>query len=276
VRSIEAVIAVQRQWELEGRPPLLSLTAEDRRRGWDLLESLGVEREAWFACLHVREPGWLGETEQSEHRHSNADVDTYLAAVRLVTERRGWVIRMGDRSMKPLPPMERVLDYAHEPGRTDWMDVFLAAECRFFLGSTSGLFGLPYLFGRPSALANWCPMSDRPWSSRDLFIPKIHRPLGGGAPLPFAVGFAPALRHAAHISELISAGVEVVDSQPDEIVDLVREALDRDGDPDFYDERDLELRRRYDSLATFFESGVTSRPGRDFLRKYEELLPQEP
>src|SRR5213078_1431265 len=85
VQSIEAVIAVQRQWEGEGRPPLLSLTAEDRRRGWDLLESLGVEREAWFACLHVREPGWLGETEQSEHRHSNADVETYLPAVRLVT-----------------------------------------------------------------------------------------------------------------------------------------------------------------------------------------------
>ena len=53
-------------------------------------------------------------------------------------ERGAWCLRMGDPSMRPMPRAPRVIDYAHSAIRSDWMDVFLCARCRFFIGNTSG------------------------------------------------------------------------------------------------------------------------------------------
>src|SRR5262245_10809115 len=99
--------AIQRQWQ--GRPPLLRLTDEDRRRGWECLLAFGVPTNAWFVCFHTREAGYATHDDDL-HAYRNSDISNYLAAVRSIVDRGGWCIRMGDGSMKPLPPMERVID----------------------------------------------------------------------------------------------------------------------------------------------------------------------
>ena len=75
----------------------------------------------------------------------------------------GWVIRMGDPSMVALPSMPNVLDYCHSDLRADWMDVFIAAHCRFMIGTSSGPAYVPPLYGVPSVLTNWWPPAQRPW-----------------------------------------------------------------------------------------------------------------
>ena len=37
------------------RPPLFQVSEADERRGRDALEKMGLPRDAWFVCLHVRE-----------------------------------------------------------------------------------------------------------------------------------------------------------------------------------------------------------------------------
>src|SRR5262249_53875253 len=54
----EAMGHIQEHWEAAGHSPLLSLTQEDREHGWELLGKMGVPRNAWFVCVHVREPGF--------------------------------------------------------------------------------------------------------------------------------------------------------------------------------------------------------------------------
>jgi putative glycosyltransferase (TIGR04372 family) len=273
----EAMLAAQSSWEATGGGPTLQLRSTDSRRGWECLTSLGMGRGDWFVCVHAREPGWLGEATNSEHRHTNADVLTYIDAIEYITAQGGWVIRMGDRSMKPLPRLEHVIDYAHDPGRSDWMDVFLSAECRFFVGSTSGLFVLPFLFGRPVALANFAPMSDRPFGGKDVYIPKLYWSTREMRLLTFAEGFAPPLRHAYHVDPLVELGVVVVDNTPAEILDLAREMLERDRGTMIYSEEDERLQKRYTALATpFFRYGIPSRVGAAFIRSYERLLLTEP
>jgi len=41
----------------------------------------------------------------------------------------------------------RIIDYA-SGCRNDFMDIYLGANCRFYLGDTAGLAGLPVLFRR--------------------------------------------------------------------------------------------------------------------------------
>lgn len=275
-RSFGAVIAVQRHWEAEGRPPLLSLDPKHRDRGRALLESLGMPRDAWFACLHAREPGWLDEDETSKHRHTNADVLTYLPAVARIVARGGWVVRMGDRSMKQLPSLERVIDYAHNPGRSDWMDVFLAAECRFFLGSTSGLFTLPFVFGRPVALANWHPLPSRPFAGHDLFTPKLYRSTNEGRVLSFRESTSQPFTRLVHADRFAELGIALVDNEPSEIVKLVEEMIDQIEGLSTETSDVRALRSAFDALCPDLPYGPTSRIGASFILQHRELLEDPP
>jgi putative glycosyltransferase (TIGR04372 family) len=272
-----ALTASQRQWELERRPPLLALRADHARRGHDALASFGMKSDSWFVALHVREAGYLNEPPDSYRLHRNADVDTYLPAVERITDRGGWVIRMGDPTMKPLPEMENVVDYVHSPIYNDWMDVFLAASCRFFLGSSSGLFVVSWTFGRPCALANWDSLITRPWASTDLFIPKLWWLSAQERYLTWPEQIADPFLEPLYVSrtrpkDFEQLGLSPVDSSPDEITQLVEEMFQRETGASMSPE-DEKLHASFEEIVEpHYPCGTSARIGTDFLRRHRDLM----
>lgn len=269
--------AVQKQWELEGRSPLLTLSDSDYKRGWHCLRLLGVPRNAWFVCLHVREAGFndhfhFGLMSQS---YRNAHIDSYYLAIQSIVERGGWVIRMGDTTMKPLPKMKQVIDYAHSDLKSDWMDVFLCANCHFFIGTSSGLCFVPPTFGRPCVLTNWTPMGVIiPWSGRDIYIPKLYKSKEDQQLLSFTELTSPPtpIIHIFSGKVLADLGIEVVDNTSEEINSLVLEMLDKLEGKAEYTEADNQLQAQYKIWLEQNNCYGSSRIGRDFLRKYATLL----
>ena len=77
----------------------------------------------------------------------NADVVTYLPAIREVIARGGYIIRLGDSSMRPLPKEKGIVDYALSNAKSEFMDLFLCSTCKFFIGTNSGLGLVPPIFG---------------------------------------------------------------------------------------------------------------------------------
>lgn len=272
----EAGAAVQKQWELEGRSPLLSLSDSDSDRGWRCLQSLGVPKNAWFVCLHVREDGFNGGYHQGLkcQKYRNADIDTYQLAIQSIVERGGWVIRVGDTTMKPLPPMKQVIDYACSEVKSDWMDVFLSAKCRFFIGTSSGLCFVPSIFGVPCVLTNWVPLgSFRSWYSQNILIPKLYRSENEQRLLTFAELIPPPVGHVFSTQVLSDMGITVIDNTREEINDVVVEMLERlDGKVE-YTEADEQLQEQFTLLAESHKCYGSSRIGMNFLRKYAWLLP---
>jgi putative glycosyltransferase (TIGR04372 family) len=61
---------------------------------------------------------------------------------------------MGDSSMTPLPPMERVIDYPFTKWKSSEMDLYLIKKCRAFLGMLSGVLSVALLFEKPLILVN--------------------------------------------------------------------------------------------------------------------------
>lgn len=265
--------AAEQVWNEQGRPPLLSLDPEHERRGRTTLAELGVPEDSWFVCLHARESGFLRETGLTYHRHLNVDVDRYLPAVDTIVAGGGWVVRMGDPSMKRLPPLDRVVDYAHSAAKSDWMDVFLAASCRFWLGSNSGIYMLAENFGTPVAMANLVPHSFRMWG-RDSVV--ILKPYYSGAEQRLLTFGESLDADLFNLTDLDRHGVRAIDNTPGEIVELANELLERTGEGIVYSQADQERQRRYDSLTGYYPFGISSRIGRDFLRAYEHLLEAEP
>jgi putative glycosyltransferase (TIGR04372 family) len=261
--------AAEAVWTQQGRAPLLRLDREHDERGRAALRALGVPDNAWFICLHAREPGYLRETGESYARHLNVDVGTYAKAVETVTSRGGWVIRMGDPTMTPLKAMPNVVDYAHSPAKSDWLDVFLAARCRFWLGSNSGIYFLAESFGTPVAMTNLVPNAYRMWGPRTVIILKLYHSDRADRLLTFGEALAPEI---LHLQDLDDHGIRVVDNTPEEIDELVVEMLARLDGAAEYTDADEERRRRYDSLTPYYPYGIDSRIGRDFLRRHEGLL----
>jgi putative glycosyltransferase (TIGR04372 family) len=120
--------------------------------GWKTLATHGITKSNWFVCLHVRSNGYLRDQGRREHR--NSDVTNYMDGIKEITGNGGWVIRLGDKSMPPLPPMPRVIDYAACDWKRDYLDLFFIRNCRFFIGCLSGPWDLAVLFGRPMLTVN--------------------------------------------------------------------------------------------------------------------------
>jgi putative glycosyltransferase (TIGR04372 family) len=264
--------AIQARWGNRG--PLLSLTKSDRRRGEKCLEDLGVPKEAWFVCVHSREGGF---SPRDEHVHAfrNSEIDSYLLAMGAITGRGGWCIRMGDSSMKPLPQMPGVIDYAHSDLKSDWMDVFLCARCRFFLGNTSGLFLVSTVFGVRSVLVNLTPLSAAyPVGAADIGIPKLLQ-RNSGELVPFKEILDSPIANYRFANLYVESGLKVMDNSPEDIRDVVIEMLDQlEGNITYLPEDEM-LQRRFRQLMRpgHYSFGSTSRIGRQFLRKHSHLLP---
>ena len=115
-------------------------------------KEMGLPANAWFVCLHVREGGYHNDRALTDER--NADIDNYLPAIQEITRRGGWVVRMGDTTMKRLPPMDRVIDYPFSAQKNELMDVYLLKECHTYVGMQSGILDVATMFQRPTILTN--------------------------------------------------------------------------------------------------------------------------
>ena len=267
----QATTAAQRFWEEQRRPALLTLKCDHERLGRSVLRTLGLPADAWFVCLHGREPGFLRESPASHHRQKSVDIATYLPAALRIVERGGWVIRVGDPTMKRLPALGQVIDYAHLPVKSEWMDVFLAASCRFWLGSNSGLYLLAQNFGTPVAMANLFPASNRPWTRNDLFIAKPVYDSSQQRQLSFNEMLAAELLYE---QEYEARGYEAIDNTAEEITELIDEMLDRLDGIATYTPEDEDLQERYNAIAAsyWYPYGISGRIGRDFLRHHANAI----
>jgi putative glycosyltransferase (TIGR04372 family) len=269
-----AAARIQERWEAEGRPPVIRVTEEDRVRGRAVLAEWGLEPDDWFVGLHVREAGFHNKPGQKDPlAHRNASIAMYDRAVDRILERGGWVIRMGDPSMTPIRPRERVVDYARGPDKSEWMDVFLAGCSRFVVAGASGFQLVPCTLGVPCAVANASPMGSRPISGADIFIPKLYWSKLENAHLSFARSTAIPLGHSALASLYEARGIELQENSAEDIEALVVEMMESvEGTPAYTDE-DERLQALFRAeTAPHSAWGVNSRIGRDFLRKYAHLL----
>ncbi len=265
--------AVQNMWEEEGRAPLLTLKDSDRERGWARLKSSGVPEGAWLASLHVREAGFFDEdVEWSVNRYRNAKIETYLPAIEEIVSRGGWVIRLGDPSMTTLPEMDNVIDYANSDLKSDWMDIFLIAESRFYLGMASGPSSAAVAFGVPAVGTNWFHLGPWPYCKHDIFIHKLLKSTKDGRILSIAESLKPPMFGALEPLFLKAQGVEPVDNTGEEIKEAVVEMLDRLDGKKTYSGADERRQAAYKKQADPYGIPIASRLCGAFLERHPELI----
>jgi putative glycosyltransferase (TIGR04372 family) len=215
---------IQKEWESQKRSPLLSVTDGEQKFIRRALSLLGLPEGVWYVCLHVREPGFHKGWNTLYPSMRDANIDDYLPAIDLIVKNGGWVIRMGDPSMKPLEPIPGVIDYAHSTLKTPRADILIPLNCRFFLGTNSGYATIPAIYGIRCIFSNWLPIGLPLWPSQDLMLPKLFWDERYMRFLTFEEIFSSGLAFIQNWADL-PKGITLHDNTPEELVALVEEAL---------------------------------------------------
>ena len=135
----------------------------------------GLDPDRWFVTLHMRELGYRYRLGVDEARC--VDPETYgPMIVRLIRDRGGQVVRLGDPNCRPLPAMEGLIDLAPDDGNFP-EQAYAVSRSRFLVGSDSGPTQLACGFGTPVASTN--ALAATVWNDGDLVLVKRFMAEGG-------------------------------------------------------------------------------------------------
>lgn len=215
---------------LERLPPHLSFTAEEEARGEAGLRAIGIPTGASFVCLNIRDSAYLGSSCYDYHNYRDSDVQNYVLAAEELADRGYIVIRMGAKvhaAIKSTHP--KVIDYATNGMRSDFMDIYLGAKCAFCISVGSGFDAVPFVFRRPIVYVNMMPFGL--WMSifrQDLLvITKHHFSTRINRELTLREIFTQDVGFSMSTSEYESKGVKLIENTPEEIRDAVIEMAER-------------------------------------------------
>lgn len=265
--------------------PHLCFTPEEERRGREELVRMGIDEGTHFICFAGRDPAYLDSAFPvlaksagwGYHDYRDSSIHNYeLAGEEMV--HRGYVaIRMGAVVKEALHSHNpRIIDYASNGMRNDFLDIFLGAKCRFFIGGGSGLDAIPMIFRRPVCYVNHIPMEYvHTWLPHDLLIfKKLWLPQEGRF-MTFREIFESGVGRYLRSVQYEQAGIDIVENTSEEITSLAVEMDERLNGTWQTTEEDEELQRQFWALfkPSELNGGVLlSRIGAEFLRQNRELL----
>jgi putative glycosyltransferase (TIGR04372 family) len=235
-------------------------------------EKFGMKPDDWYVCLHTRDASHYFELSGTGQTHRNSPIESYLDAIRLVTDRGGWVIKLGGPNSPKLPALECTIDYALSDFRSELMDVSLIRNAKGFIGTTSGLTNVAISFGIPSAIVNCITTDAQLWNSNVRFALKPVRLADGKMLTQSQLTSLPWRWRVFDAAVLGRSGAHPEVNTPDEIAAAFREvdALASGRSTEFEREFDAgPLLSRWTEQLTLPHFYGTSRPSLYYLGKYE-------
>lgn len=138
---------------LASKKPHLFFTESEKRKGENLKKKLGIAEGSKYICLLVRDSSYLKSTfpegDWDYHNYRDCDISTYKSAAEYLAAKGYYVLRMGKVVNKAfLVDHPNVIDYANSSLRSDFMDVYLSANCECMITSSSGLDSVSLIFRR--------------------------------------------------------------------------------------------------------------------------------
>jgi putative glycosyltransferase (TIGR04372 family) len=259
--------------------PRLRFNQDENRQAMHELKTIGIPEGAEFICFTARDSAylssWQPDRQWDYHDYRNCSVLNFIPAAEELVKQGYFAIRMGavvGEALGASNPM--VIDYASEH-RTDFLDIYLAANCRFFLTSGTGIDSVATIFRRPVAYANYIPIGYFPsWGPDDLFVPKKLWLAEENRFMKFRQVLDWGAQRLGQTQDYQGAGIEPVENTPEEITAVAMEMDERLKGTWRITKEDEELQSRFWSLFKPHELEGVSLPnvGAEFLRQNKDLL----
>lgn len=186
--------------------------------------------DAKFVVLHVRDAGFYNDARRQTR---GADIGTYEKAIKYLIDEGYYIVRIGHSSADSIVEMQervgsQLVDYAWSSIRSDFLDCYLTSKCAFYIGCSSGPSALPDVFGVPTCNVNvYTAATATLFLEQNLATFKKIIDKESKALIPFKQLVTQPFDRNLQASELEKNGAELVNNTPDEILDTVKEFVNR-------------------------------------------------
>lgn len=143
----------------------IRFSEEENLRGRAWLKKRGVKPNAKFVCLLSRDTGYLstyGDNKHQDfsyHNYRNSEIESYAPAIQSITKRGYKVIRVGRAVDKKLNLKNQdYIEYCHDPEQSDFLDIWLVANCTAMISTGTGHDVLASIYRKPLLLVNFLPL----------------------------------------------------------------------------------------------------------------------
>lgn len=115
------------------------------------LKALNIKENQWYVCLHIRSSFFYNDVAN----YRNASIDNYYKAIDYIINSGGIVVRLGDaRDNFITHPRQGLIDYPNTNVKSEHMDLYLIENCKFYIGTQSGIIDTALLFKKPTLSVN--------------------------------------------------------------------------------------------------------------------------
>jgi len=207
---------------------IFPFSRDEDLKGNNFLTAAGCKDNKKFVCLNIRDSAFLDtlfpDKDNSYHDYRDSDCHSYELAVNELISRGYFIIRMGS-SVKEKMHIEsdQFLDYPFCSDSSDFLDVWLMANCTFAISTSSGLDSIADIYRKPIAYVNALPLgafnSNNP---RTIWMPKTIVDKNN-QPLLLKTIIDTGLIHSQEQDELQKQGVSVVNNTAEEICEVAKE-----------------------------------------------------
>jgi len=233
--------------------PQIRFRNNENQSGRAYLDSCGIRERDNYICLIVRDSGYKkfldSRRDWTYHSYRNSKIESYKKAALEMAEQGYWVFRMG-KAVEDLFNVEhpKIIDYAQSSERSDFLDIWLMANCYFCITTGTGLDDIAGLFNRPSVFVNLLPLNHAPLYKHSVTVPKKLFWEANGKLLTVK-----EYMENGHIStkDYERAGIAIVDLESIEISDAVREMEKSLKNEDYFDEEQVLKQER--ALTLIFD-----------------------
>ncbi len=257
--------------------PHLVFDSEQIKLGKSLLTDVGLPEGAKYVCFSARDDAYLNSTQPERdwlyHDYRDSDIQNYLTAIEKLVSLDYYAIRVGSIVKNRLETKnDKIIDYATSQLKSEFLDIFILANCEFFIGDTSGIRWIPMIFHKPCIALNLISQGDAVGLTRpeDLIL--------------FKKIWSIKKKGYLNLKEIINIGIdysrtdyyeknglELIENTPEEIKGVVLEMASHIHGNIEYSAEDEYLQDKFKAqLLAGSDSDYVGRLGRDYLSQNKD------
>ncbi len=244
------------------------------------LKEMSIQPTNQFVCIAGRDPKYLNKVNEkadwSYHNYRDSNIQNYVMACEELSRKGYYVIRMGAEVQETMNTNDpRIIELAFEGYRTELLDIYLSAKCKFFINGESGFGGVPRIFRRPLIMVNIAPLEYiLSWASNIISILKKFWLIKEKRVMTFKEIYESGAGRFLRTDQYVKMGIELIENTPDEILDVSMEMHRRLNGTWEITEEDESLQKCFWNQFPKSElhGELRSRIGTEFLRQNKRLL----
>jgi putative glycosyltransferase (TIGR04372 family) len=265
-------------YEFKNANSTLSFTPDEIEKGRKFLNRMNVDLDKdEFVCIFARDDAYLNHAipynNWNYHNIRNSDIDNLIKTAKYLIEKGYIVIRMGSIVKNPINfSHEKMIDYPYSGDRSDFLDIFLHAHCKFLISAgASGINSVADIFDRPILFVDVMEFGKiMPLSKHGLFTPKKYKYSNTNNYLHFE----DAKKFGDYWHHMTRLGLEYENNRPEDILEATQEMLMRLEGRFKYSPEDERLIQAFNKLwaeSGTFGSCIKTPIGMAWLKKNQAL-----